>query len=142
MAGRKYHHRIFATLLALGILALLVSTFSLVINLATRTSSPSSSAVLPPHKSTLDLTTFLAQYIRTGGKFTPQMKSQITRPYITFTADTLSPSEDKLTGTLEVIIPPGLPPFMYMNGKPVFNCGGASCVPYPQYAGIRSAAAR
>ena len=135
MSGqKKLHHRIFATLLALGILALLGSTAALVVNLATRTPSPTSSAVLPPTGQPLDVTTFLGQYIKNHEKFNKALLSELTRPYISFTADTLAPSEDKLTGTLEVIIPPGLPAVMSDNGKPVFYNCNVQCIPKPQYA--------
>lgn len=128
------YHRIFAAILTIGITALLISTILLVVNSATRTPSSASTATLPKKSHSLDLTTFLASYIQHKGKLTPQILLSLERPYIAFSADSLAPSDDKLTGTLEVIVPPALPPFMKLNGKSVFNCAGPECVPYSQYA--------
>jgi hypothetical protein len=136
LKGTQIHHRFFAGLLALGILALLVSTISLVINSAVRTPPATASATLPSKVHTLDITSFLSSYISHKGNLTPAVLHALERPYITFTADTLSPSQDQLNGTLEVILPPGLPPFIKLNGQPVFyGCSAAiGCTVYPMYA--------
>jgi hypothetical protein len=133
----RFHHRFFAGLLAVGILALLISTISLVINSAVRTPPSSATATLPTTAKTLDTTSFLASYISHKGNLTPSVLHALERPYVTFSADTLAPSDDKLNGTLEVILPPGLPPFMTMNGTPVFtNCANAPCPVKPRFANL------
>jgi hypothetical protein len=124
MAGSKIHHRIFATLLGIGVLALLTSTISLVVNDATRTPASSSASVLPKSANTLDLTTFLSAFIKAHGSYKGKeghvLLTQLEHPYISFIADAFAPSDDKLTGTLEVIIPPGFPPFIRYKGAQAF----------------------
>ncbi|GEM_PF-3414598 len=127
-------HRIFAALLGIGILALLTSTAALVIGSLTRTPSPQAASSIPKTTRTLDVSSLLTSMLQNHGHLSKQGLRELERPYITFIGDTLSPSDDKLTGTLEVIIPPGVPPFLTFGGKPVFNCAGPSCVPYSKFA--------
>lgn len=134
MSGRKLHHRFFATILALGILALIASTISLVVNSAVRTPAASATATLPHGSKTLDVTGFLASFISHKGHLTSAVQAALERPYITFIAESLAPSQNQLSGTLEVILPPGLPPLMTDNGKSVFYNCSASCIIYPRYA--------
>ena len=133
MFGMGIRHRIFAALLSIGILALLASTISLVINEAVRSPSPNSTATLPANAKPLSFTYFLSSYIKHGNKITPSLLALMERPYITFTAASLDPTLDELSGTLSVTLPPGLPPLIRdAHGKSVFQ--GSGTTPYPQYA--------
>jgi hypothetical protein len=120
----RIRHRIFSALLALGILALLLSTLSLVINQGVRTKPASAVATLPAGVPPLSFTSFLTSYINHGEKITPSLQAAMDRPYVTFTADTLSPSEDTIDGTLSVVLPPGFAQFITDGkGTPVFGKG-------------------
>ena len=132
--GVGFRHRIFAALLGLGILALLASTISLVINQAVRTRPVASVATQPANARPLSFTAFLTSYIQHGGKIVPSLQAALERPYITFTANTLDPTLDQLDGTLSVILPPGLPPLIHdAQGNAVFQ--GTGTTVKPQYAG-------
>ncbi|HZT95388.1 MAG TPA: hypothetical protein VFB34_00995 [Chloroflexota bacterium] len=126
-------HRIFAVLLALGVAALIASTISLIIASVTRSTPSSATATLPKTASGLDVGGLLAGIVSHNGNPTKQETALLLRPYIAFIGDTLSPSDQRLAGTLEVIIPPGVPPQMTdAAGKPLFNCpASGSCTPVP-----------
>lgn len=131
----RLRHRFFAVLLSIGILALLVSTAALVINSVTRTPSAGSSSTIPRSGHALNLTRVLSSYLKSHGHFSKKALLQLERPYITFIGGTLSPSDNRLKGTLEIIIPPGVPPFMLNKGQSMFTCPtNGSCTPLPQYA--------
>jgi hypothetical protein len=127
-----YGH-LFASLLVLGIVALLLSTATLVVTSLTHTSNPSSAmATLPKSATGFDESVILSDYLKNHQHLTAEQKQQLLRPYISFIGDTLAPSDNKLTGTLEVVVPPGVPPQMKdSSGKVMFDNNNN---PLPQFA--------
>jgi hypothetical protein len=128
-----FYGHLFAGLLVLGILALLTSTAWLVVASLTHTTNPAtSSSALPSTATSFDETTILTQYLANHQKLNKSLKQALLQPYVTFIGDTLAPSDNKLTGTLEVVVPPGVPPQMTnSSGKAMFDNNNN---PLPQFA--------
>ncbi len=134
-SGKHLHHRLFALLLALGIAVLLASTACLIVGSLTRTVSSAGTAALPKGTTALNVGDLLQGIVNNKGKVSKAQAALLERPYISFIGDSLSPSDEKLAGTLEVIIPPGIPPQMTdSSGKALFANCPSNCTPLPSTA--------